>query len=107
MYELLHYVGRSGQEPYQEWFDGLVDRQTRKRIVQRVNRLAMGHFGDCKPCRGGVWELRLDFGPGYRVYYAQIGRTVILLLAGGDKRTQGADIEQAVRYLEDFRRRKP
>lgn len=107
MFELWHYVDSAGRDRYQEWFDAIEDIQTRKRVLQRINRLSVGHFGDCKPCRDGVWELRLDPGPGYRVYYTRVGSRVVLLLGGGDKRTQDADIERAVQFLDDFRRRKP
>lgn len=67
--------------------------------------MAAGNFGDCKPCREGVWELREDFGPGYRVYCARSGKTVVLLLCGGDKRKQDADISRAVEYWKDYQRR--
>ncbi len=105
MYEIRHYRDVAGRDRYQQWLDGLRDRQAKLRIVQRVNRLATGLFGDCKPCRESVWELCIDWGPGYRVYYAKIGRAVILLLAGGDKRKQDPDIERAIEYLSDYRKR--
>jgi len=105
MYEIRHYRDVAGRDRYQQWLAGLRDQQAKLRIVQRVDRLAVGHFGDCKPCREGVWELRIDWGPGYRVYYAKIGQSVILLLAGGDKRKQDADIERAIGYLQDYRKR--
>jgi putative addiction module killer protein len=68
-------------------------------------KVAAGNFGDCKPCREGVWELREDFGPGYRVYYARNGKSVVLLLYGGDKRSQAADISRAVECWKDYQRR--
>ncbi len=74
-------------------------------MAVRVQRMAAGNFGDHKPLIGGVWELRIDHGPGYRVYYAQAGRRVLLLLIGGDKLRQQADIETAVRYWHDWQRR--
>lgn len=64
-----------------------------------------GNFGDCKPVGEGVWELRVDWGPGYRVYYAIVGAEVVLLLCGGDKRKQAADIRRAAEFLKDYRRR--
>jgi len=73
-------------------------------VQRRVDRLGKGHFGNCRFCRDGVWELKIDHGPGYRVYYARIGKTVILLLAGGDKRTQSVDIERAAKYFAEYRR---
>ncbi len=67
--------------------------------------MAAGNFGDCKPLQDGVWELRIDHGPGYRVYYAQAGKKVLLLLIGGDKSKQQADINKAVGYWKDWNRR--
>ena len=75
------------------------------KIASRINRLAAGNFGDCKPLRQGVSELRIDWGPGYRVCYAMIGRECVLLLCGGDKRKQASDIERALEYLKDYKER--
>jgi putative addiction module killer protein len=69
------------------------------------DRVAAGNFGDSKPLRNGVYELRIDWGPGYRVYYAMLGRMCVLLLAGGEKRKQSADIGRALGYLEDYKKR--
>lgn len=91
--EVLHYVTESNQDPYQEWLDGLRDRSARVAIQRRVDRLVLGNFGDHKACRDGVWELRIDFGPGYRIYYARSGKEIVLLLCGGSKRTQTSDID--------------
>lgn len=74
-------------------------------IDRRINRLELENFGDHKFCRDGVWELRIDVGPGYRVYYAMAGSQVILLLLGGDKRTQTSDIDRACAYWKDWQRR--
>ena len=74
-------------------------------ILRRVDRVARGNFGDHRFCREGVWELRIDVGAGSRVYYAQAGQTVVLLLCGGDKRTQDADIARAVACWQDYQRR--
>lgn len=78
------------------WLDGLRDIRARARILARVERLAAGNPGDVKAVREGVSELRIDYGPGYRVYFTMRGRTVIILLAGGDKNTQAADIKRAL-----------
>lgn len=67
--------------------------------------MAAGNFGDCKPVRQGLCELRIDWGPGFRVYYAMLGRTSVLLLCGGDKRRQSSDIERALGYLDDYEER--
>ena len=85
--------------------DELKDLKGRIVIQRRIDRVANGNFGDHKFCQDGVWELRIDFGPGYRVYYARDEETIILLLSGGSKRTQSADINQAVRYWLDYQRR--
>jgi putative addiction module killer protein len=75
------------------------------RIAIRIDRLALGNFGDCKALREGVSELRIDWGPGYRLYFGRLGRECVLLLCGGDKRKQSADIERAIDYLKDYKER--
>jgi putative addiction module killer protein len=104
--EIRHYLTASGKDPFQQWLDELEDLKGRIAIQRRIDRVANGNFGDHKFCRDGVWELRIDFGPGYRAYYAREEETVILLLCGGSKRAQSADIDQAVRYRRDYQRRK-
>ena len=74
-------------------------------IDARISRLSHGNFGDCKPVGGGVWELRIDWGPGYRIYYAMVAKRCVLLLAGGDKRKQSADIAKAIERLKDYKLR--
>lgn len=81
---------------FARWFEGLRDRQARARIDVRIRRLSLGNPGDVKPVGEGVSELRIDYGPGYRVYFVQQGRELVILLAGGDKRTQDADIGRAL-----------
>ncbi len=87
---------------YARWLDGLRDIHARARVLARVERLAAGNPGDAKPVGEGVSELRIDYGPGYRVYYTMRGRTVIILLAGGDKRTQAGDIKTALRLVRNL-----
>jgi len=82
-------------ETYAQWFMGLRDRIAKARIDARIRRMTLGHFGDVHAVGGGVWEMRVDHGHGYRVYYVRSGATVILLLAGGDKDTQVRDIRLA------------
>lgn len=89
-------------EAYFQWFDGLRDRQARARINARIRRLSLGNFGDVKPIGEGVSELRIDFGPGYRVYFVQRGQTLVVLLAGGDKRTQDRDIKKALKLAQEL-----
>jgi len=103
--EVRHYVSRAGKDVFDDWLTQLADARTQAKIATRINRLAAGNFGDCKPLRQGLSELRIDWGPGYRVYYTMIGRECALLLCGGDKRKQSADIERAARYLKDYKER--
>jgi putative addiction module killer protein len=103
--EVRHYVSPAGIDVFDEWLSELADRRAQAKIAARINRLAAGNFGDCKPLREGVCELRIDWGPGYRVYYAMAGRVCVLLLCGGDKRKQSADIARAIDYFKDFRER--
>jgi putative addiction module killer protein len=83
-------------DTYTDWFAALRDRQARARIDIRIRRLSLGNPGDVKPVGEGVSELRIDYGPGYRVYFVQRGKTLVVLLAGGDKRTQDSDIKTAL-----------
>lgn len=83
-------------EVFERWFAGLRDRRAVARINTRLRRMMLGNPGDVSPVREGVSELRIDYGPGYRVYFIQRGREVVILLAGGDKRTQSRDIEKAL-----------
>ncbi len=81
---------------FADWFAGLRDREARARITVRIRRLSLGNPGDVKPVGGGVSEMRIDYGPGYRVYFARRGEMVVILLCGGDKRTQDRDIAEAI-----------
>lgn len=105
MIEVKTYQDTAGGKPYADWLDGLNDNKTKARIVARVNRMAAGNFGDCKPLRDGVQELKIDFGPGYRVYLSKQGPVLVLLLCGGDKSDQSRDIERAIAYLKDWKQR--
>ena len=81
---------------YAKWFEKLTDAQARARILVRIRRLSLGHPGDVQPVGGGISELRIHYGPGYRVYFIQRGNACVLLLVGGTKRTQGRDIKRAL-----------
>ena len=87
------------------WLQRLRDRQAHAQVLARLDRLENGNFGQCRALQSGVWELKIDHGPGYRVYYGRVGKTILLLLCGGDKRTQQADIERALEYWKEFRSR--
>ncbi|MEO1148802.1 MAG: type II toxin-antitoxin system RelE/ParE family toxin [Cyanobacteria bacterium J06638_22] len=89
-------------ERYARWFKSLRDRRAKARIDIRIRRLSMGNPGDVKPVGQGVSELRIDYGPGYRVYFIQRGEALIILLAGGDKRTQERDIKIALDLAQDL-----
>jgi putative addiction module killer protein len=103
--EVIRYITNSGKDVFGEWLARLVDPRAAAKIVVRIDRLAAGNFGDCKPIRDGVWELRVDWGPGYRVYYSIAGRTQVVLLCAGDKRKQTADINRAVGFWKDYQQR--
>ncbi len=87
--ELRIYETPSGMCPFEDWLDGLRDAMSRARIRVRLDRIEQGNLGDCKSVGEGVMELRIDFGPGFRVYFAEDGPLIILLLIGGDKRLAG------------------
>jgi len=90
-------------ETYARWFAGLRDRVTRARIDIRIRRLSLGNAGDAKPVGEGISEMRVDHGPGYRVYFIQRGEVVIVLLAGGNKSTQNRDIRNAKALAKDLK----
>ena len=106
-YEIRLYQSAAGHVPFALWLESLRDRRARARIEQRVNRLLRGNFGDCKPLKnaGGVHELRLDFGPGYRVYFGIAESVIVLLLTGGDKSSQDKDICKALNYWNEYKHR--
>lgn len=104
--ELEEYLSADGETPFADWLAQLRDGMARVRIAKRLTKLRAGLLGDWKTVSGGVIELREDHGPGYRIYCARHGTTLIVLLAGGDKRTQQEDIERAQGYWQDWKRRK-
>lgn len=107
MYKSQFYQDENGQKPFQNWLDKLKkkDRIAASKIDTRIDRAESGNFGDHKFERDGVWELRIDYGPGYRVYYSIENGQIILLLIGGNKKSQSADLDKAVEYLRDFNAR--
>lgn len=99
--ELSLYVTQDGKKPFIEWLESL-DNIMRYRIKERLDRVALGNLGDYKSIGGGVKELRLKFGPGYRIYFGEDRGAIILLLCGGDKSTQSKDIKKAQQYWNDY-----
>ena len=105
--QVLHYRAADGRIPYREWLDTVTDAVGYTAIQVKEDRLSRGLFGDHKMVGDGVWELRIDTGPGYRVYYARAGKLVVILLCGGIKRSQKADIKTAKDYWRDYEQRTP
>jgi putative addiction module killer protein len=101
----LEYLTEDGHNPFRKWLEKLRDHQARAKIRVRLNRIRLGNFGDCKTVGKGVNELRIPHGPGYRVYFGRKGNTVVILLHGGDKKTQSRDIALAQTYWSDYLRR--
>jgi putative addiction module killer protein len=100
--EVVAFRTRVGKVPFEEWLDDLGDKRAVARVLSRLVRVRQGNLGDCKSVGEGVSELRVDYGPGYRVYFGQKGRTLVVLLCGGDKRTQERDIRLAKEYWKEF-----
>ena len=96
------YCATNGKKPFISWLESLKDKKFRYRIKERLDRIALGNMGDCKPIAQGVSELRFDFGPGYRVYFGEKNQKMVILLCGGDKSTQDKDIKKAIKYWEDY-----
>jgi putative addiction module killer protein len=101
----LVYCGRHGRLPFDEWLRELRDANAVARVLARIGRIRRGNLGDCKPVGEGVSELRVDYGPGYRIYFGQKGQTLVILLCGGDKRSQERDIRLAQQYWGDYQQR--
>ena len=100
-----YYRTADGRAPYREWYNSLNDIKAKAAIAERLTRVERGLFGDYRTLGDGVSELKVDFGPGYRVYFGQEGRTLVWLLCGGRKNTQKKDIKTAKVYWQDYLRR--
>lgn len=105
MIEIVQYEAEDGACPFAAWFDGL-DAKAAAKVRTALARIETGNFGDVKPVGEGVSERRIDFGPGYRVYFGQDGQRLVVLLAGGTKKRQQRDIDQAKAYWRDYKHRK-
>lgn len=103
MIELHRYQLENGGQPVTEWLNSLRDARARAQIEIRLRRVMAGNFGDCKPVGEGISELRVDIGTGYRVYYGQHGRVLVILLCGGDKSSQQTDIKRAKEYWANWK----
>ena len=101
--EIQIYCLPNGRRPFTEWLELIQDTSTQDRILARLERLEDGNFSDCRVVDKGVFELRLHFGAGYRIYFGQVGNTIILLLCGGDKSSQTRDIERAKTYWLEYK----
>lgn len=104
--EIEYYVTEDGKAPFTEWLNWLKDLQSKAKIRVRLDRVRLGNFGDHGPVGTGVSELRIDFGPGYRIYYGREGEKIVVLLIGGAKGTQSKDIQKAQEYWQNYRSRK-
>ena len=104
--EVKEYLAENGRSPFREWIVSLKDMKTRAGIRMRVNRLRLGSFGDCRFLGNGVYELKIDFGPGYRIYLGRESDVILILLCGGDKKTQKKDIVKAKQLWQDYVRRR-
>lgn len=103
--EVRVYARSDGQEPFTEWLRGVRDGTTRGRIRRRITRVRLGNFGDARSVGEGVQELRIHFGPGYRIYFGREGDAVVVLICGGDKGSQDRDVRRAQEYWRDYRGR--
>tara|TARA_R110000744_G_scaffold160299_2_gene276621 strand:- start:599 stop:937 length:339 start_codon:yes stop_codon:yes gene_type:complete len=101
--KIIVYADAQGGEPFTEWLYSFKDSRTRQRIENRIDRMETGNYGDFKSLKDGLFELRFFFGSGYRVYFAEDGDTVVLLLSGGDKSTQDKDIKAAREYWKEYK----
>jgi len=102
VWQVFYFVSEQGEIPFADWLTGIKDPITRKRILSRIRRLENGNFGDCKFLEKGVSELRLFFGPGYRVYFGKDEEKIVVLLCGGDKTTQDQDIKTAQTFWQEY-----
>jgi len=103
MIEIEIFGNSNGKEPFTEWFNNLRDTIARIKIRQRLDRMTKGNFGDVESIGEGVSEAKIDYGPGYRIYFAHLGKKKILILYGGDKSTQKKDIKKSHEYYKEFK----
>jgi putative addiction module killer protein len=102
--QIEKYLRPDGKCPFDDWMTSLRDQRARAKIRTRIDRVQLGNLGNCEPVGGGVSELKIDYGPGYRVYFGQVGTKLVILLCGGDKSSQSEDIKKAIEYWEDYKK---
>lgn len=102
--QIVKYITENGRCPFDEWLTALKDKRTQAIVMNRLLRVVQGNFGLCRGLGGNLQEMKIDFGPGFRVYFAEDGDTIVVLLCGGDKSTQAKDIDRAKSYWEDYQR---
>ena len=100
---IQEFITRDGTNPFREWFDSIKDIRTQVKIDVRLARIRLGNFGDAKSVGKGVYELRIQFGPGYRIYYGLEKDKIVILLCAGDKSSQKKDIKKAVTFLDEYK----
>jgi len=105
--KIITYRTQTRKEPFTEWLDDL-DKKTQGIVLERITRIESGNFGVCKPLKGyaGIYEVVIDYGPGYRIYYGKQGSSIVILLVGVEKKSQSRDIEKAYRYWNDYKESK-
>jgi len=102
---IRNYKTPDGREPFEEWLGSLKDKMVKAKVLERINRVRLGNFGDCKSLGEGIFELRVHYGPGYRVYFGDWNGVIVILLCGGSKRTQNRDINKAREYWQELKGR--
>ena len=100
----MTYTTSNGKAPLEEWLRELKDKKTKACLLNRIDRLRLGNFGDCKSVGSGVFELRMHHGPGYRIYFGLDGKTLVILLCGGDKKSQKQDISNAIESWKEYKK---
>jgi putative addiction module killer protein len=97
-----YYITQEGKIPFNQWYESLKDKRAREEVARRLNRAIQGNFGDHKILAEDLYEMRITYGPAYRIYYTEKDKRIIVLLCGGDKSTQTEDVEKAKQYLKDY-----
>ena len=102
---IQNYETPDGRPPFKNWFNSIKDKSAKVKVIQRIDRMILGNFGDCKNLGDGIYETRIHYGPGYRIYWGDLNGVIVILLCGGSKRTQKQDINKAREYWQELRNR--